>query len=211
MHKPGLPRVDSFSCSLSLPLLFRLIPWNAEAHWVYLLARASETHARGSPRWGTLRYSSGHLWSSLDGASSLSETLLVFHVNQVNQLLSSTHFSTTPFFPNLILIFLIKLSFPCLSISPSNHPGSTGAGPWQISPSISLISISYLWILPVYIVIVAPCTFCGTKWTNTEDSNFCEFYKSSCLTSSLNNWENIYLKKRCLRACAEESDRCVIW
>ena len=109
-----------------------------------LLARAYETHARGSPRWGTLRYSSGHLWSSLDGASSLSETLLVFHVNQVNQLLSSTHFSTTPFFPNLILIFLIKLSFPCLSISPSNHPGSTGAGPWQISPSISLISISYL-------------------------------------------------------------------
>ena len=32
MHKPGLPRVDSFSCSLSLPLFFRLIPWNAEAH-----------------------------------------------------------------------------------------------------------------------------------------------------------------------------------
>ena len=26
LHKPGLPRVDSFSCSLSLPLLFRPIP-----------------------------------------------------------------------------------------------------------------------------------------------------------------------------------------
>ena len=144
MHKPGLPRVNSFSCSLSLPHLFRPIPWNVEAHRVYLLARASETHARGSPRQGNLHYSSRRLRPNVDGASSLSGTLLVFHVNQVNQLLSSTHFSTTPFFPNLILIFLIKLSFPCLSISPSNHPGSTGAGPWQISPSISLISISYL-------------------------------------------------------------------
>ena len=105
LHKPGLPHVDSFSCSLSLPLLFRLIPWNTEAHRVYLLARASETHARGNQRRGTLCYSSGGLWPKVDSASSMSGTLLVFHVNQVNQPLFSTHFPTTLFFPNLILYF----------------------------------------------------------------------------------------------------------
>ena len=89
----------------SLPLLFRLIPWNTEAHWIYLLARASETHARGSPRRGTLCYSSGHLWPNVDGASSLSGTLFVFHVNKVNQHFLSTHFPSTLFFPNLILYF----------------------------------------------------------------------------------------------------------
>ena len=98
LYKLGLPPVDSFSLSLSLPLLFRLIPWNAEAHRVYLLAPASETHGRGSPRRGTLCYSSGRLWPNVDGASSLSGTLLVFHVNQVNQPLFSTHFPTTLFF-----------------------------------------------------------------------------------------------------------------
>ena len=66
LYKLGLPPVDSFSLSLSLPLLFRLIPWNAEAHRVYLLAWASETHARGSPRQGTLCYSSGRLWPNID-------------------------------------------------------------------------------------------------------------------------------------------------
>ena len=74
LHKLGLPSDDSLSLSFSfsLPLLFRLIPWNVEAHQVYLLAQASETHARGSPRRGTLRYSSRRLWPNVDGASSLS-------------------------------------------------------------------------------------------------------------------------------------------
>ena len=47
LHKLGLPRVDSlsFSFSLSLPLFFRLIPWNAEALLVYLFAQGSKTHA----------------------------------------------------------------------------------------------------------------------------------------------------------------------
>ena len=59
-----LPRVKtlSLSFSLSLPLLFRLIPWNTEAHRVYLFALASKTHVRGTPRRGTLRYSSGRRW-----------------------------------------------------------------------------------------------------------------------------------------------------
>ena len=62
LHKLGLPCVDSLSFSLSLPLFFRLINWNAEALRVYLFAQASKTHARGSPRQGTLRYSSGCQW-----------------------------------------------------------------------------------------------------------------------------------------------------
>ena len=46
-----------------LSLLFRLIPvWSTEARHVYLFARASETHVRGNPRQGILRYSSGCLW-----------------------------------------------------------------------------------------------------------------------------------------------------
>ena len=53
------PPVSSF---LSL-LLFRLIPvWSIEAHRVYLFAQASKIHVRGSPRRGTLCYSSGRLW-----------------------------------------------------------------------------------------------------------------------------------------------------
>ena len=62
----------SLSFSLSLPLLFRLIPWSAEALRVYLLAPASKTHVRASPRQGTLRYSSGRLWPNVDGANLLS-------------------------------------------------------------------------------------------------------------------------------------------
>ena len=62
----------SLSFSLSLPLFFRLIPWNAEALCVYLFAWASNTHVRGSPRWDTLCYSSGRLWPNIDGASVLS-------------------------------------------------------------------------------------------------------------------------------------------
>ena len=64
--------VSTLSFSLSLPLFFRLIPWNTEAHCVYLFAWASKTHVRGSPRCGTLRYSSRHLWPNIDGASFLS-------------------------------------------------------------------------------------------------------------------------------------------
>ena len=62
----------SLSFSLSLPLHFRLIPWNAEALLVYLFARASKTHVRGSPRRGTLCYSTGCLWPNIDSASFLS-------------------------------------------------------------------------------------------------------------------------------------------
>ena len=74
------PHVNSLSLSfsLSLPLLFRLIPWYAEAHWVYLLALASKTHTRGSPRWGTLHYSSGHRWPNVDCASFLSWNFIAF-------------------------------------------------------------------------------------------------------------------------------------
>ena len=72
LHKLGLSHIDSFSFSLFLPLFFKLIPWNTEALRVYLFAQASKTHARRSPRQGTLRYSSGSLWPNVDGASFLS-------------------------------------------------------------------------------------------------------------------------------------------
>ena len=74
LHKLGLPHVNSLSpsFSLSLPLFFRLIPWNTEALCVHFSARASEILARGSPRRDTLRYSSGCLWPNVDGASFLS-------------------------------------------------------------------------------------------------------------------------------------------
>ena len=81
LHKLGLPCVNSLSFSLSLPLFFQLIPWNVEALHISLFARASKTHTRGSPRWGTLHYSSGCLWPNIDGASFCLETLLAFHVN----------------------------------------------------------------------------------------------------------------------------------
>ena len=78
-----------------------------EAHHIYLLALASKTHARGSPRRGTLHYSSGRRWLTLTVQVLCLETLLVFHVNQVIQHLFSSKFPTTLFFPNLF-IFLIK-------------------------------------------------------------------------------------------------------
>ena len=82
-----LPRVF-FSYSI-----FWLIPiWSIEAHHVYLFAWASKTHARGSPRWGTLHYSSGHLWPYVDGISLLSEALLAFYVNQGIQALFLLYF-----------------------------------------------------------------------------------------------------------------------
>ena len=59
---PFLERLVS-PVSSFLSLLFRLIPvWSTEARRVYLFALASKTHVRGSPRQGTLRYSSGRQW-----------------------------------------------------------------------------------------------------------------------------------------------------
>ena len=63
-----------------------------EAHYVYLLALASKTEARGSPERDTLCYSRRHLWPDLDVAKLLSRGL-VFHINQVIQLLFSIKIS----------------------------------------------------------------------------------------------------------------------
>ena len=64
--------------SLSLPLFFRLIPWNTEALCIHFSARASKTPVRGSPRGGTLCYSSGHLWPYIDDVSPLSRGFIGF-------------------------------------------------------------------------------------------------------------------------------------
>ena len=58
----SLRSILSLSFSLSLPLFFRRIPWNTESLCVQCSAWASKTHARGSPRRGTLHYSSGRRW-----------------------------------------------------------------------------------------------------------------------------------------------------
>ena len=52
--------------------------WNIKAHRVYLFAWASKTHMRGSPMWGTLRYSSGCLWPYVDGVSPFSLDFIDF-------------------------------------------------------------------------------------------------------------------------------------
>ena len=71
--KSGFPRADSLSLFLSLPpSLFQADPLEGEGSPVYLFARASKTHERGSPRRGTLRYSNGRWWPNVDGANLLS-------------------------------------------------------------------------------------------------------------------------------------------
>ena len=80
--------------------IFWLIPvWSIEAHRVYLFVWASKTHARGSPRRGTLRYSSGRLWPYVDGESLLIEALLAFYVNQGIQPLSLLYSLNCKIFP----------------------------------------------------------------------------------------------------------------
>ena len=70
------PPVSTLSLSLSLSPSLSFsgwIPiWSVEARQVYLLALASKTHARGSPRRGILRYSNGCRWPKVDGANLLS-------------------------------------------------------------------------------------------------------------------------------------------
>ena len=79
-----------FPMSFFSPFFGRIPIWGVEAHHVYFLVPASKIHKRESPRRGTLRYSNGRQWPNVDGASSLSGTLLAFHVNQVIQPLFST-------------------------------------------------------------------------------------------------------------------------
>ena len=93
--------------------IFWLIPvWGIEASHVYLFAWASKTHARGSPRRGTLRYSSGRLWPYVDGESLLIEALLAFYVNQGIQPLSLLYSLNCKIFPYLSLHLYISLAMP---------------------------------------------------------------------------------------------------
>ena len=67
--------------------------WSMEAHHVYLLALASKTHTRRSPRWGTLCPQVGAGSLTLMLQTSCLKVLLVFQVNQVIQTLCSIKFS----------------------------------------------------------------------------------------------------------------------
>ena len=83
----------SLSFSLSLPLLFSVsLHLERESHHVYLVALASKTHMRGSPRRGTLRYSGRGQWPNVDGANLLSRVLWFFHVHEVIKPLFSIKF-----------------------------------------------------------------------------------------------------------------------
>ena len=76
------PPLSNFSLSLSpspsLSFSGWIPIWGVEALWVYLLALASKTHVRGSPRRGTLHYSSGRQRPNVDGTSSLSWNFIGF-------------------------------------------------------------------------------------------------------------------------------------
>ena len=95
--------------------IFWLIPvWSIEASRIYLFARASKTHTRGSPRRGTLRYSSRRQWPYVDGVSLLSEALLAFYVNQGIQPLSLLYSLNCKLFLYLSLNLYISLTMPSL-------------------------------------------------------------------------------------------------
>ena len=101
----SLMSILSLSLSLSLLLFFRLIPWNTEALCIQFSAWASKTHARGSPRRGTIHYSSGHLWPTWTEQVSCLVILLAFCANQgISSLFLSSIFLT------VFLLLYISLS-----------------------------------------------------------------------------------------------------
>ena len=93
----------SLSPSLSLSFSGWIPMWNTKARHVYLFAWGSKTHARGSPRWGTLHYSSRGLWPYIDGVSPLSRGFIGFLCKPRN---------TASFSPLFYLLSLTTLFFP---------------------------------------------------------------------------------------------------
>ena len=128
------PPVSSF---LSYSIFWLIPVWSIEAHRVYLFVWASKTHARGSPRRGTLRYSSGRLWPYVDGESLLIEALLAFYVNQGIQPLSLLYSLNCKLFRYLSLNLYTSLDTPSCVELPSI--------PWGWTPAslqgISLLSL----------------------------------------------------------------------
>ena len=111
--KSGSPCIDflSLSFSLSVPLLLRQNSHlECEVSPRLLTCQASKTHARGSPRRGTLCYSSGCLWPYVDSGSFLTEAFLAFYANQGIQPLSLLYSLNCKLFPSLSLNLYISLS-----------------------------------------------------------------------------------------------------
>ena len=68
----SLSASPSLSFSVGIPIRSRA------AHHVYLLVLDSKSHARGSPRVGSLCYSSGRRWPNVNGANLLSQGFISF-------------------------------------------------------------------------------------------------------------------------------------
>ena len=79
-----LERLEPMPSFLSYSIFWLIPIWGIEVSHVYLFARASKTHTRGSPRRGTLLYSSGCLWPYVDGSSPLSQGFIGFLCKQRN-------------------------------------------------------------------------------------------------------------------------------
>ena len=79
----------------------------------------------------------GRLQPTLVVQASCLEVLLVSRINQATKPLFSTEFSCWAILILLLFISLIniKASVFADAVSPSNFPGSTGAGPWHFSMS----------------------------------------------------------------------------
>ena len=96
-------------CHSFLPFFGWIPIWSGEAYHVYLVALASKTHAKGSLRRGTLRYSSGRRWPNVDGTNLLSRGFIGFpRKPSYSASFSPPKFPTILFLPNLILYFYIN-------------------------------------------------------------------------------------------------------
>ena len=92
------------SFSLLLPLVFKVILSKTDALCIQFSAQASNTHERGSPRWGTLCYSSGRLWPTRTEQVYCLETLLAILCKPRNiSLILSSNFLMAVLPPSIIL------------------------------------------------------------------------------------------------------------
>ena len=118
---------QSFSLSLPLPLLFRLIPWSMEAPSVLLSAWVSKTQ-RGRRSAPSLPQETGRApVASVNRANFLSQSFIGFLCKPRNiSLFLSSIFLSSTFFPHLSLNQSRMPFLLWVSLDP------VGARPWQV-------------------------------------------------------------------------------